>query len=159
MNSFKSTKTRHKQKPTSKTKTSEQQRQQFFACIKTSKKVKIVLRFGAQNFSVKKTNRLEIVLITSSTLLLTYTPINPPMENLFFYQCWHKFFIKSTYFLVCDPSLHLFASARIWMNVKTSKVLIFFFVENIVTWIIFDWIMNTDNNTKSWILILVMTIF
>ena len=126
MNSFKSTKTRHKQKPTSKTKTSEQQRQQFFACIKTSKKVKIVLRFGAQNFSVKKTNRLEIVLITSSTLLLTYTPINPPMENLFFYQCWHKFFIKSTYFLVCAPISSLIcicAYLNECQNIKSIDIL------------------------------------
>ena len=47
---FERTKTLHKQKPTNKTKTSEQkqQRQQFLASTKTSKKGKIVyLRFGA----------------------------------------------------------------------------------------------------------------
>ena len=31
----------------------------------------------------KRTNRLEVVLITSFTILLTCAPINPPIENLF----------------------------------------------------------------------------
>ena len=54
-----------------------QQKQQFFACTKTSKRVKIVCFtfwsfFYPQNLFVKKKkiNRLEIVLITSFTILL-----------------------------------------------------------------------------------------
>ena len=39
--------------------------------------------FYAQNFFVKKIIWLEFVLITSFTILLTCTPINPPIENLF----------------------------------------------------------------------------
>ena len=36
-----------------------------------------------KSFRKKKINCLEIVLITSYTKLLTCTPINPPIENLF----------------------------------------------------------------------------
>ena len=71
--------------------------------------------------------------------------------------CTHPFLLV---FLICQ---NLFSSVRICMNIKTSKVLVFLFVKNIVTWIIFDWIMNSKcfvntniyhhNNitAKSWV--------
>ena len=36
-----------------------------------------------KSFHKKRLNRLEIVPITSFTILLTSTPIKPPIENLF----------------------------------------------------------------------------
>ena len=45
-----------------------------------------------QNLSLKKNkeiNWLEIVLIASYTLLMTSTPINPPIENLFVHIYFH----------------------------------------------------------------------
>ena len=64
----------------------------------------------------------------------------------------------STYFHLC------FLFVRICMDIKTPKVLIFLFVKNIVTWIIFEWTTNTksfintniyhhnDITAKSWVL-------
>ena len=66
--------------------------------------------------------------------------------------CQNLFLPVRIYFHLC------FLSVRICMNIKTSKVLIFLFVKNIVRWIIFDWIMNTNiyhhNNitAKLWVL-------
>ena len=42
-----------------------------------------------KSFHKKKLNRLEIVLITSFTILLTSTPIKPPIENLFVRTCFY----------------------------------------------------------------------
>ena len=72
----------------------------------------------------------------------------------FFYMiiCQNLFLPVRIYVHLC------FLCVRICMNIKTSKVLIFLFVKNIVRWIIFDWIMNTNiyhhNNitAKLWVL-------
>ena len=85
-----------------------------------------VLRFGAfcaiNLFWKKNINSLEIVLITSNTILLACTPINPPIENLFvrtdFYLwssvrissfLWESFLI----FFICENLFLLWESFRI----------------------------------------------
>ena len=70
----------------------------------------------------KKFSLSRIYLHTLSKYLLT---------------CTHPFPLV---FLICQ---NLFSSVHVCLNIKTSKVLIFLFVKNIVTWIIFDWIMKT----------------
>ena len=72
-----------KQNSTNKTKISEQNitGEQFILCTKTSKRVEIVcFTFWCflyiLNFSLKKTNGLEIVLITSFTIVLTAGQVN-----------------------------------------------------------------------------------
>ena len=74
---FKRTKTHHKQKSTSKTKLSQQKERQQLLQRKTSKGEIVCFAFWcffyAQTFFVKKKiNRLEIVLITSFTILLLW---------------------------------------------------------------------------------------
>ena len=54
----------------------------------------------SKTFREKKINRLEIVPVTSFTILLKCTPINPPIKNLF----------VCTYF-ICD---HLRESLFLW---------------------------------------------
>ena len=88
----------------------KQQRQQFFARTKTSN---FLFTFGcffhAQNLFVKKINRLEIVLVTSNTILLTCTPINHLIKNLF----------ARIYFCLCESLIiceNLFFSMIIFEN-------------------------------------------
>ena len=130
---FECTKTRHKQKPTNKTKTSKHRRTKttIFTDTKTSKRVKIVCFalwyiFCVQNIFVKKINRLEIVLITSFTMLLMCTPINPPTKNLFFINLDTNVLLHLLDFFVCALIFIFFLSVKTFINVKTSKVLIFF---------------------------------
>ena len=81
----------------------KQQRQQFFARTKTSKRVKIVYFafwcfFYTQRFFVKKINWLEVVLRTSIRILLACTSINPSMGNLFvrtYFYLWSSVRISS----------------------------------------------------------------
>ena len=72
-----------KQKQTNK----KQQRKQFFAQKNFYEGGKfIILHFGVflrSKYFRKKLNRFEIVLITSNTILLTCTPSNLPIKNLF----------------------------------------------------------------------------
>ena len=84
-------------------------------CIKTKCPLVLIL----QNLFVKrKINRLKIALITSYTILLTCTPINPPIENLFvctyFYLC-ESLIISENLFLFMIISENLFYS---WSSVK-----------------------------------------
>ena len=88
----------------------KQQRQQFFARTKTSN---FLFTFGcffhAQNLFVKKINRLEIVLVTSNTILLTCAPINHLIKNLF----------ARIYFCLCESLIiceNLFFSMIIFEN-------------------------------------------
>ena len=67
-----------------------------------------------QNFFVKKINWLEIFLITSLTILLTCTPINPHIENLFvhiYFYLWSSVSIFS----------YLWSSVWIYGLMKISK--------------------------------------
>ena len=72
----------------------KQQRQQFFACSKTSKRVKVVCFavwcfFYAQNLFVKiKINRLRIVLITSNTILLMPVSKHYLLNNIYLLKCF-----------------------------------------------------------------------
>ena len=77
-----------------------------FLRTKTSKIGKMVcLHFDAffyvQNLFLKqKINRFEIVLITSYTILLTCTPIYPPMQNLFvciYFYLWSS--VRISFFM------------------------------------------------------------
>ena len=88
---FERTKAQIKPKQTNKNKNkrTKNNKGNNFLLIKTSKRTKIGYFalwcfLYAQNIFVKrKINWLKIVLITSFTLLLACTPINPPFENLF----------------------------------------------------------------------------
>ena len=92
------TKTQIKPKPTKKNKNKQTKNNKVknFLHTETSKMVKVVYFafwwfFYAQNFyGKKKSNRLETALITSLTILVTCTPINPSIESFF---CTHLFLI------------------------------------------------------------------
>ena len=65
-------------------------------------------------FGKKKINRFEIVLITSFTILLTCTPINPLIENVFLrphFYLWSSenlFFLwESFWILICENLLFM----------------------------------------------------
>ena len=67
-----------------------------------------------QNFFVKKINWLEIVLITSLTILLTCTPINSPIENLF---------VHISFYLWSYVSIFSYLWSTVWIYglMKISK--------------------------------------
>ena len=67
-----------------------------------------------QNFFVKKINWLEIVLITSLTILLTCTPINSPIENLF---------VHISFYLWSSVSIFSYLWSTVWIYglMKISK--------------------------------------
>ena len=70
------------QKSANKTKQANDKQQRYdFSRTKTSKRVKIVC------FAFLE--KIEMVLITSLPILLTCTPINPPIENLFAHAYVH----------------------------------------------------------------------
>ena len=69
-----------------------------------------------KSFRKKKINRLEIVPITSFTILLTSTPIKPPIENLFVRTC---FYLLKSLFIHDNPWESLFcvwSFVRIFLN-------------------------------------------
>ena len=86
--------TRKNQLTTQKQASTKQQRQQFFACSKTSKSEKAVCFafwcfFYAQNLFVKiKINRLRIVLITSNTILLMPVSKHYLLNNIYLLKCF-----------------------------------------------------------------------
>ena len=67
-----------------------------------------------QNFFVKKINWLEIVLIISLTILLTCTPINSPIENLF---------VHISFYLWSSVSIFSYLWSTVWIYglMKISK--------------------------------------
>ena len=79
----------------------------------------------AQNIFVKK---IEIFLITSFTILLTCTPVNPPMESLFVHTSFHLWesplFMRI--FFICEKFFLLWESLSfLYENKQTYEILSF----------------------------------
>ena len=73
-------------------------------------------------FRTKRINRLEIVLITSYTLLPTCTPLNPPIENLFvrtYFYLWSCVRISSFNENLFESflSVRIFSCLRLYVTI------------------------------------------
>ena len=112
----------------------------------------LVLFLHAQYFFLKKEeSRLEIVLITSFTILLKCKPINHGIKELFFANP-AEFFLSQLLTFLCVhlfPFVNFFFSARTYFHsyafawiLKHQKYWCYFRWKHCD--IIFDWIINTD---------------
>ena len=80
----------------------------------------------------KKTNRFEIVLITSFTILLTYPPFNSPIENLFAYAYVYDKSTGFSYIIICQ---NLFLPVHIHFYLCFLSVRVHFYLYAFV-WIL-----------------------
>ena len=118
-------KTRHTLKPSNKKKLRKQKttKATIFSAQELLRGWKsFVLSFGAfgEFFRKTKINSLETVLITSFTILLTCTPINPPIEGLFvrtYFDLWSSLRISFFMRIFLNPS-YLWESLYLWSSVR-----------------------------------------
>ena len=118
-------KTRHTLKPSNKKKLRKQKttKATIFSAQELLRGWKsFVLSFGAfgEFFRKTKINSLETVLITSFTILLTCTPINPPIEGLFvrtYFDLWSSLRISFFMRIFFNPS-YLWESLYLWSSVR-----------------------------------------
>ena len=120
--SYKATKIQIKQNLTNKTKINKQKttKAAIFCAHKNFQKGKsrlfyILVLFYAQNFFLKKINRLEIAIIFF-TILPKYTPLNHPIEDLFvhtYFYLWKSPFIHDN---LWDSLFRSWSLVRIFLN-------------------------------------------